>query len=229
MAKNVMILDVEGMSGHKPYNIGYIIGDNKGNILLERSWALPQCIWENLKNCFCAEEMTHKNVEEILADFGSGDKRKYNYISNEDFFAQFEQDIINFNVHQIWAYNVTFDRCAIRNLYENRPMLHNIPWEVEWNDIWSAVTYSRCMCQKYINFCIENNFLTEKGNIKTSAEVVYAYYTKNPTFCEEHTGLADCHIEYKLYLWAKSSKKKMVKKHPEQIWKVMKRLVQPAE
>lgn len=224
MAKLKMILDVEGMSGKRPYNIGYLIGNNKGDTFQERSFALPQTIWENLANCRQAREMTHKNVEEILNDFGSGDERKYDYSSIADFIEIFQNDLARFKIKEIWAYNCPFDRTAIKNLYGIVPMP-----EVEWCDIWSAVTYSRCMTQKYVNWCIEHGFVTEKGNIKTSAEVVYAYMTKNPTFCEEHTGLADCHIEYELFQWAKSSKQKMVKKHPTPIWKVMSQLVQPAD
>lgn len=222
--KYFMVLDVEGMSTCKPYNVGYIIGDKHGNIVMERSFALPECIWQNLQNCFHAEEMTHKNVEEILADFGSGDKRKYDYVSNAEFKRIFEQDIKSFNIKTIWAYNVNFDKGALARLYEIIPLP-----DVEFADIWSAVTYSRCMTKKYVNFCIKNGFVTEKGNIKTSAEVVYAYYTKNILFEEEHTGLADCHIEYKLLLWAYATNKKLVKKHPRQIWRVMAELVQPAE
>ena len=221
MSKKVMILDVEGISGKKPYNIGYIIGDNKGNIFMERSFALPNNFWENLQNCFNAREMTHKNLQEILSDFGAGDMRKYEYISNVDFISIFENDLKIFNVKEIDAYNCNFDKSSIRNLYENRIMP-----DVEWCDIWSEVVYSRCLTKKYVKFCKENGFVTDKGNIKTSAEVVYSYMTKNITFCEEHTGLADCGIEYELYLWAKSSKKKMVKKHPRQIWKVMAELVE---
>lgn len=224
MAKLKMILDVEGMSGKRPYNIGYLVGDNKGNIYQENSIALPQTIWENLANCRQAREMTHRNVEEILADFGAGDERKYNYTSITDFIEIFQNDLNRFKIKEIWAYNCSFDKSAISKLFGNVPMP-----EVEWCDIWSAVTYSRCMTQKYVNWCIEHGFVTEKGNIKTSAEVVYAYMTKNPTFCEQHTGLEDCYIEYELFRWAKSSKQKMVKKHPTPIWKVMSQLVQPAD
>ena len=52
MRKNhyIIVLDVEGMSNAKPYNIGYIIGDRKGNIIQQRSYALPNNFWENLQN-----------------------------------------------------------------------------------------------------------------------------------------------------------------------------------
>lgn len=211
----VMILDVEGMRDEKPYNVGYLIGDRKGNIVLKRSWALPNAIWSNLKNCLNAKRMTKKNVEEILADFGS-DNRKYDYISNVDFIAQFEADLEQYKVSQIWAYNEIFDNGSISRVYEGRPMP-----DVAWCDIMSAACASICYKKKYVKFCMENGFLTEKGNIKYSAESVYAYLTNNPNFKEEHTGLADCLIEYQIYLAVIKKKQKLHKNldNNERPWK----------
>ena len=80
---------------------------------------------------------------------------------------------------------------------------------ISWLDIWSAIVMTKCCCKKYVKFCKKNGFMTEKGNCKTSAEVVWGYLTNNPNFEEEHTGLADCEIEYKILLTAKSTKKKI--------------------
>ena len=79
--KPFIVLDVEGMSTVRPYNIGYIVTDKYGNTYLERSFAILPCIWENLKNCLQAEEMTKKNVEEILSDIDDPFNRKYFYNS----------------------------------------------------------------------------------------------------------------------------------------------------
>lgn len=219
MSKKFIVLDVEGMSSYKPYNIGYVVTNKKGEIFAERSYALPNSIWENLENCFAAREMTHKNIQEILADYGTGDARKYDYISDVDMITQLEKDVKDFNVKRIWAYNCTFDENAINRLFNRngRPLL-----EIEWCDIWSAILYTKLLCKKYIDFCYDNNFLTDKGNIKTSAEVVYRYLTKNTEFEEEHTGLADVHIERQILMKAFKTKKKMVKKHPTPAWKVLK-------
>ena len=62
--------------------------------------------------------------------------------------------------------------------------------------------------EKFIDFCIENNFLTERGYIQTKAETVHRYLTNNLTFEEEHTGLSDVLIEYQILLSAFSTHKK---------------------
>lgn len=218
MKKNhlIMILDVEGMSTEKPYNIGYIIGDRKGNIFKECSFALPNNIWGNLKNCFAAKEMTHNNIQEILSDFGGGDSRKYDYISNNDFLLTMAKDIEDFKICQVWAYNCMFDAGSLKRLDE-----FNILPEVEYCDIWSAIAASCLYNKKYVKWCINNGFLTEKGNIKSSAEVVYAYLTNNVTFVEEHTALSDVRIEYEILLKVFKSKKKLEKKQKKAIWKTL--------
>lgn len=51
--------------------------------------------------------------------------------------------------------------------------------------------------------------MTEKGNIMTKAEIVYRYLFNDLTFIEEHTGLADVKIEYKILLKAFQTHKKL--------------------
>ena len=71
MSKNIIVLDVEGMSGKRPYNIGFLVADLKGHIYEEYSFAIMPAIWENLETAIktvqiAPKEMTHKNIQEIL-------------------------------------------------------------------------------------------------------------------------------------------------------------------
>lgn len=208
--KKIMILDVEGMGTKRPYNIGYIIADTKGNIIEQRSFALLACIWENLENCLNAKAMTHKNCQEILGDENN---LKYSKVSIENFKKLFESDIENFGIKEIWAYNCNFDKGAIKRLYGETDFKKLIE-KVCFYDIWSAIIFTRLVNKRYIKYCRENDkteykMLTDNGNCKTTAEIVYGYLFNNKDFKEEHTGLADCLIEYQIYLKAKSTKKKM--------------------
>lgn len=208
--KYVCILDVEGTSGKRPYNVGYIIGDLHGNIIVRRSFALMPFLIENLSTAIksaqeTAREMTHKNIKEILEN-----PCKYHWDMPQTFFDRFIQDLVENNVKEIWAYNCTFDKSAISRVIEYLGKNNNfVQMGISWLDIWSAIVMTKCCCKKYVKFCKKNGFITEKGNCKTSAEVVYGYLTNNPNFEEEHTGLADCEIEYQILLMAKTSKKKI--------------------
>ena len=206
MAKNIIVLDVEGMSGKRPYDVGYIIADFKGNVYEERSFACMPCIWENLATSMktaleTVKEMTHRNIREILES-----PQKYNWSTIEQIRESFIADVMKYHVSEIWAYNCSFDKGMMSRLFDDDTLAKV---NCEWLDIWSAIVLTKCCTKKYVKFCRENDFLTEKGNCKTSAEVVYAYLTKNIDFSEEHTGLSDCKIEYEILLYAKQSKKKL--------------------
>lgn len=221
MSKKIIVLDVEGMSTARPYNIGYIIADTKGNIIEKRSFALLACVWENLQNCLKAKAMTHKNCEEILAD---ENQEKYQKVTIKEFKETFEQDIKIFNIKEVWAYNCTFDKGSLKRLYGETDF-KKLTEKVKFFDIWSAIVYTKLVNKKFVKYCRENDskenrFLTDIGNCRTTAEIVYGYLFSNKSFTEEHTGLADCLIEYEIYLKAKSTKKQM-KQHGNP-WKLIK-------
>lgn len=90
MAKEkFIVLDVEGMSGLMPYNVGYVIADRYGKIYKERSFALPENIYINIVRSAKlnqAVEMTAGNVTDILQDFKNPFfKRKYRCVGNDEF------------------------------------------------------------------------------------------------------------------------------------------------
>lgn len=220
IGKPFMVLDVEGMSTCRPYNIGYIIGDKFGNIFLERSFAILPCIWENLQNCLQAKEMTHKNIQEILSDIENDTKRKYVYNSIEEVKKLILNDCIKYHVGEIWAYNCAFDRGSLKRLFgEDWTMLDNL---VNFYDIIPAIVRTTLLNKNYVKWCNKNGFITQKGNVMTKAEIVYKYLTGQIDFEEEHTGLNDCRIEYFILLKAIHSGKKIDRGEKRPAWRVFK-------
>lgn len=227
MNKKIMILDVEGLSTCRPYNIGWIIGDKHGNIYESESMAILPCIWENLKNCLQAKEMTHKNVEEILNDIeNETDKRKYIYNSAAEAKKKILDTIIRNKVKEIWAYNCPFDKSSLKRLFDKDwEMLNNL---VTFYDIVPAILHTKLLTKKYIKFCNEHRYITPKGNVMTKAEIVYKYLTNNLIFEEEHTGLSDCKIEYQILLAAFKTKKK-INKDSKPVWRILKKFCEANE
>lgn len=219
MAKNFIVLDVEGMSTARPYNIGWIVGDKHGNIIEENSIAVLPCVWENLQNCLQAKEMTHKNVQDILEDIARPNK-KYEYMDVESAKKRILNSIIMNHVNEIWAYNCAFDRGSIARLFgEDFQLIERL---VTFYDIIPAIVHTRLLNKDYVEFCNENKFITAKGNVMTKAEVVYKYLTNNLVFTEEHTGLDDCKIEYNILLEAIRSGKKIDRTEHRPTWRVFK-------
>lgn len=207
-----IVLDVEGNSTCLPYNIGYIVADNAGNIYQKRSIALPYAVWQNLLNSLetgLCKEMHLKNTKDILTDYENTAKnRKYKCISIESFWILFTSDIQKYNIKKLYAYNVAFDNSALSRLLGARYEMLGL----EIRDIMACVVHARLLNPKYLEFCDRHGYLTEKGNYRYSAEIVYRYLKgdKFDNFEEEHTGLADVLIEYEILLWALKSNKKQV-------------------
>lgn len=222
-AERFMVLDVEGYSTARPYNVGYIIADKYGTVYLRRSVALPSCIWENIVSMMAsrqAEEMTKANVEEILQDVeNKRTRRKYKMMSVEQFKGMFTADVELFHVKHLYAYNVTFDKGALQRLFGAQDFQK---LGLEYRDIISGIVQTRLVNKKYVAFCNDNGFITEKGNVMTKAEIVYRYLSGALEFTEEHTGLADCEIEYQILLTAFNAHKKIDWK-PCQAWRILKK------
>ena len=222
MAKEkFIVLDVEGMSGLMPYNVGYVIADRYGKIYKERSFALPENIYINIVRSASlnqAVEMTAGNVTDILQDFKNPFfKRKYRCVGNEELKKRLIKDIKKYNIKKVYAYNVAFDKASLRNLFGD-------DFEklvVEFIDIIPIILRTKLLTKKYCQFCIDNGYVTEKGNIMTKAEVVYKYLFNDLNFVEEHTGLADVKIEYQILLKAFQTHKK-IDSTPCIAWKILK-------
>ena len=220
MKEKFIVLDVEGYSTARPYNIGYIVADNAGRIYRKRSFAFPETIWENIKELIRtrqAEEMTKANIEEILQDIkNKRRKRKYTITSIKTFEKIFLVDIKKYKISKMYAYNVNFDKNALGRL------LGYIP-ELEYRDIISGILDARLKTKKYVDFCESRGYITEKGNIQTKAEVVYRYLTGCLDFVEEHTGLADVMIEYYILLTAFNSHTK-INWSPRSAWRELNKI-----
>lgn len=226
MASKFMVLDVEGYQSCKPYDVGFKITDKTGKTFEEYSIAVMPAVFENM--CYKAEkqnvaslatahEMAHRNIEEICNDT----KEKYMKCYDIDkFYFAFVGIIQKYNIKRIWAYNCTFDRGALHRLFGDERFAI-VEKMVEFCDIIPAILHTKLLDKKYIDFCKNNGFITNKGNIQTKAEVVYKYLTNNIDFVEQHTGLADVQIETQILLTAMRESKN-IKRKPCVAWKVLK-------
>lgn len=223
--RKFIVLDVEGYSTCRPYDVGFKVTDKSGKTWEEWSCAIMPSILENLdykyRHTQCsdladANRMATCNIEEIMND-NSG---KYVKIfSVEKFFNGLLSIISKYQIKRIWAYNCTFDKKALERLFgeEKFSILTNL---VEFCDIIPAILYSKLLCKDYVQFCKKNGFITDKGNVQTKAEVVWKYLSGNLDFSEAHTGLEDVQIETKILLEA-LNETKSPKRKPCQAWKIL--------
>ena len=149
--------------------------------------------------------------------------------------AEFRRMLVKHNVNVISAYNMGFDVRAMANTYNEliaKPLkLHTISkenepkWKIDFERtfkerviknvvefkslcIWSYACEVILQSKNYKEMADDNNWLTERGNYLTNAEVVTKYLSGDVNFEEQHTALDDAIIEsFILYNCEKRKKK----------------------
>ena len=130
-----------------------------------------------------------------------------------DIYCDFHNAAIKYNARIVMcANNAKFDYSVLNanaNMYYGYDFFNN---DVEVVDIMTMALATICDTNKFVRWCQLNNMTTEKGNIKTNAETVYAYLTRDADFIEAHHALQDCEIEADIYFKARKYRKKQHKK-----------------
>lgn len=189
-----IVLDTETTSLDKPfcYDISWVIMDVEDGELVDLKANVVEQVWHNLPLFESAyyKEKRQKYVEMMRKHDATMDK--WGYI-----MRKLKQDIIKYNITEVYAYNSDFDDKVITyncDWFKCNNPLENIPVF----DIWGYASQFITNLDSYRKFCEQYERFTDTGNYKGSAEVVYQYLTNTPDFIEEHMGLFDSEIEAKI-------------------------------
>ena len=194
---NYIVFDTETTSLDKPfcYDIGYNIINENGTVLVRQHFVIEQ-VWHNLplfesayykdKRPLYVKLMRQHNATMIKFGYAmqtiARDIEKYEITSAYAYNSAFDEKVINFNCDWFKCIN-PFDNVAIFDIWGYAGQ-----WIINDN-------------ANYIDFCENNQFFTDTGNYKTSAEIVYRYITNNIEFTEEHMGAFDSDIESSILLY----------------------------
>lgn len=194
--KYIMVLDVEtagGLGNPLVYDIGFAVTDKKGNVYDSRSFVIKE-IFEDKKlmsTAYYAEK-----VPKYLQDIEDG---KRQVVTFQEMRNEMLKMLEAFSVKTIAAYNLNFDKRALGNtmkyLTGKEKFLTSAQKGLEMLCLWSLaceVLYTQKLFRKVAE---EQGWTTEKGNLRTSAEIGHRYITGEYDFEEEHTGLEDVFIE----------------------------------
>lgn len=222
--KYFVVLDTETANSVEqplPYDIGYAIVDREGNIYEQRSFIIYEIYCQEkdlMRSAYYAEKIP--NYEK---DIKAGTRKIVGiWTARKTLLA----DMKKYNTKTVCAYNMNFDKRALNNdiRYISKSWARwFFPYSTEFQCIW----HMACTCilnrKSFIRFAEENGFISEKGNIQTSAEVAYRYITKNPDFVESHTGLEDVIIETAIMAYCNKQHKKFEKKPYSACWRIVQR------
>lgn len=204
MKKYYMVLDTETVTDARiPYDIAWIIVDREGNVY-ERFNALTAEVMDNptLRQCVRKDSFSKRKASFYLDD------EPADVLSFFDIHMITQEALYKYAICTVVAYNAAFD-VKVLNDYSN--LLLGIPFfddEPIW-DLWNMALNVICDSRNYVNWCIEHNFASDKGNLSSSAESVYSYLSNCGDFEEDHTALSDCEIEAEILQAVFNRKKKL--------------------
>lgn len=220
--KYYVILDTETTSDKTPeenqqqkimtkfvYDLGYTIATKK-EIVIKRKFLIKEIYTNNFLMDNAYFKSKKPKYDEMVAN---------NEIEIKPFaevIKTLQQDINETNASAFCAYNVGFDLDAIMQttnlIYPNKFKMifkktksdkfapdtqaflkkYIVKKDIEIIDIWTLACQTLCNQKTFKAFYKQ---LTEKGNIKSNAEIVYNYINGTTDFVEEHTALSDSIIE----------------------------------
>ena len=203
------------------YDIGYAICDRFGDIVIERSFVVADVFLDFrdvMKSAYYAEK-----IPQYWEDIKSG-KRELKTLYN--IRKQIKADMKEYNVRKVGAYNMSFDRRALDNTirYCSKSLLRwFFPFGIEYFCIWHMACQVVMNTTSYVKFAVQNGFVSDAGNIQTSAETCYRFLIDEPNFMESHTGLEDVRIEVEILAECYRKHKKMEKSINSACWRIVQR------
>ena len=198
--ENICIIDTETanfVNQPIPYDMGYkIFNPETKETLCDRSFVIRETFMDKdlMNSAYYA-----KKVPQYWEDIKSGKRKMVCITTLRKIVAG---DFKKYGVKMVGAYNMGFDKRAVNNgIRYNTYSFYRwfFPYGTEFFDIWNAACTSFLRSKHFIKWALANGFVSEAGNIKTSAEVAYRYITKNPDFIESHTGFEDVEIETEIF------------------------------
>jgi len=219
-----LILDTETANTVEqpiPYDIGWAVCDKYGNIYAERSYVVKEIFFgmrDLMQSAYYAEK-----IPQYEEDIRSGSRV---VASMWDIRRQMKEDIRDYKIRKVGAYNMGFDKRALNNLlrYVSKSFMRWwFPFGVEFICIWHEACQVILNRKTYIDFALKNGLVSTSDNIQTSAEAAYRYITKDVDFKESHTGLEDVRIEVAIMAECYRQHTKMSKSINPACWRIVQR------
>lgn len=191
-SEKILVIDTETV-GNIPRQIAYDVG----GLVTDRSGKVYHEFHFVVKEIFADLELmaTAYYANKFQTYIGSIYEQDIEPIPFAEVLRKLTAIVDLWDVKKIAAYNLQFDLRAMENtcnlFFENKNWLNR---ELEPLCIMCAacdILYGK----KYIKLARERGWVTDKGNIKTSAECGFRYVSGDFDFEEAHRGLDDCRIE----------------------------------
>lgn len=192
------------------YDCGFAVIDKKGHIYEQYSFVVKEIFFgekELMKSSYYAEKLP-----QYYNDIRSGKRVVKSFY---EIRAIIKDCMERYNTNIVIAHNARFDDGVLANTQRwltKSKYRYFFPYGTE---VWDTLKMSRDVLSKmptYKNFCQENGYITARGQLRYTAEIIFRYISKNNDFVENHTGLEDVDIERQIFAYLVRQHKPMRKK-----------------
>ena len=197
--KKYIILDTETTNDIEcplVYDFGFSVIDENGKAYASYSFVNADifCDDEMMANAYFAEK-----IPQYWEDIKSGNRILKSFRSIERTFRRVCRE---WNIDTFVAHNARFDYLALqttkRYITTSKERFF-FPYGSKFVDTLKLSREVFGKNETYRNFCVTNNYVTNYGQNRYTAEIIYRFLTNCNDFVEEHTGLADCMIEKEIF------------------------------
>lgn len=200
------------------YDFGMAVVDKNGKVYYKKSIVVRDIFFGE------KELMTSAYYSEKIPEYYDAIRNKTSQIMTFYELRRLVHSVMKrYNIYAVCAYNAYFDTTASnktqRWLTKSKYRFF-FPYGTKVFCIWHMACQTICNKKNYYKFCVQNGLVSEKGNISTSAESVYAYLHSDPDFKEEHKGLDDVMIEAEIMAKCFKSHKKMERGINRGCWRI---------
>jgi len=197
--EKIIIIDTEttnDLIDSLVYDIGFIVADYNGNVYSKHSFVVADIFLDKelMSVAYFADKipMYWKEIKEGKRTLTSFNNIKWTlrHIMKEN------------NISKVYAYNCRFDYMALattQRYITSSKWRYFFPFKTEFHDILKLSRSVLKNCEDYHKFCKMNDFLTQYGKDRHTAEIVYKFFF-DENFEEKHCGIEDAEIEYKIFL-----------------------------
>ena len=193
--EKVIVLDTETANTIEcpfTYDVGFAVVDKEGNIFEEHSFVVAEIFLDKelIANAYFADK-----VSDYWNEIKSGKRTLARFSTIRKVFID---TCRKFEIKKLFAHNALFD---YRSLTTTQRFLtaskyrYFFPYGMEICDTLKMSREVFGKDEKYGEFCYENNFLTQRGQRRFTAEVLFRFLSNCIDFEESHTGLEDVKIE----------------------------------
>ena len=204
--------DFEGVDPNNMwvYDVGYAIVDKRGKVYRERSF-INADIFLNEKLLMNSSYYANK-IPQYWEDIKSGKRVLTSFYNIRKTLLE---DIAEFEVEEVYAYNMRFDYLSLNNTERwltKSQYRYFLTKDLVICDIMKMARDVIAPMPTYKRFCEEHGYMTKNNRVQLKAETVYKFITKDLDFIESHTGLEDVMIEKEILAYCYRQHKKMRKK-----------------